>query len=234
MRLLVLVLAVTLTACGLPADPQNTLAEARGNELHVGVAHDPPWAVVEGDEVIGGVEVRLLRRFADTIDADPVFHVDDLDDLAAALEQFELDVLVGGMTTDSAWGSRLAFTPVYTTERVIVAGTKALPPGGLDGATVAYPDDEPQLAARIRSAGGTPVSTPALSPGTGAEHHDLVAVPAWRAQQLGLQASGVQLAERNHAIALPRGENGMLHELATHLHGSEQSVESLLDQEVSE
>ena len=232
--MLVLVLMAVLSACGVPAEPQDTLAEARGNELHVGVVHDPPWTIIEGGEVVGGVEVRLLDRFADTLDADPVFHPGDLGDLAEVLGQFELDLLVGGLTTSSPWRSRVAFSPTYYTERVIVAGTQPLLIDDLEGATVAYPDAEPQLAARIEASQGIPVAIPALSPRAWVDRHELVAVPAWRAEQLGLHPSRLQLTERKHVIALPPGENRMLLELARYLHDEEPPVASLLGQEVAE
>ena len=234
LRGLALILAATLTACGLPADPQGTLVEARGNELHIGVVHDPPWTVVERGEVVGGVEVQLMREFADRIDAEPVFHPGHLNDLAEALAEFELDVLVGGLTTDSPWGGRLAFAPTYYTERIVVAGRQTRWVDDLDGAVVAYPDDEPQLAERIRTSQGTPVAVPAHSPQALADHHELVAVPGWRTEQLGLHPSGVRLAERNRVIALPPGENSLLLELTRYLRGQAPSVETLLDEEVAE
>ena len=228
-RLLVVVLAAMLVACGVPAEPQGTLAEARGSELHVGVVHDPPWAIVEGGEAVGGIEVRLLRGFADSIDADPVFHPGDLSDLAEALGQFELDLLAGGLTAASPWGSRLALSPPYYTEPVVVAGTAPVLVDDLDGAPVAYPEDEPQLAQLIQSADGTAFAVPVGFPAAAPDRYELVAVPLWRAEQLGLHPSGLQLTDRKRVLALPPGENQLLLELAGYLHDEAPRVETLLD-----
>jgi hypothetical protein len=224
----VLVLAVALVGCGLPVDPEASLAEARATSLEVGVVHDPPWVVVEDGRVVGGVEVEVVRRFAETLGTEVTFLPGSLHDLGPTVGDFELDLLIGGFTADSPWLGPLAVTPTYFTERVIAAGgVDDMGRDGLRGRTVLYPRDEPSLASRIRSEDGVPQPVHEVQDAP-LVRNGLVALPQWRAEQLGLRSEGVTLQERRHVMALPPGENALLLGLATFLDDQEQRVLWLL------
>jgi polar amino acid transport system substrate-binding protein len=129
--------AAVLAACAgvdVPRDPERTLARAeeRGR-LRVGVAESPPWVVRRGGEAIG-VEADLLRGFAAGRGLGVEWVWGGADEHLAALEKFELDALAAGLTADSPWSKRVAFTRRYV-ETLRPGGRKpsrhvlAVPPG---------------------------------------------------------------------------------------------------------
>jgi ABC-type amino acid transport substrate-binding protein len=97
---LVLVLA---TGCALPLDPKGTLPRVRGGTLRVGVVHHPPWVDVRGGGEPGGSEVALVRRLADELGARVEWSVGGETALMRQLERHQLDLVVGGITEDTAW-----------------------------------------------------------------------------------------------------------------------------------
>jgi ABC-type amino acid transport substrate-binding protein len=124
-----LLVAAAAAGCTLPRDSDGTLDRVRGKTLRVGLADSPPWVVARGDSV-SGVEVRLVGALAEELHARPEWHRGSESGLLEALHERELDVVVGGLTADSPWAKRVAFTEPYQTE----AGGKkkhvlALPPG---------------------------------------------------------------------------------------------------------
>ena len=52
-----------------PNDPKNSLQEARGNTLRVGLIEAPPWIVLENGEV-NGIEAEIVKRFAKQFNAE--------------------------------------------------------------------------------------------------------------------------------------------------------------------
>ena len=61
--------ALVLANCDFPADPEGTLDGVQGGVLRVGLVHSPPWVDTDGSE-FGGVEVELIRDFADELGAE--------------------------------------------------------------------------------------------------------------------------------------------------------------------
>ena len=64
----VVLLAVAVAGCGIPRDPERTLARVRGGTLRAGITASEPWTTLEGGRP-GGVEVELVERFADELGA---------------------------------------------------------------------------------------------------------------------------------------------------------------------
>lgn len=64
-----IMIALVLCACDIPRDPEGTLERVSGATMHVGVTHHPPWVQL-GDSEPTGVEVQLVRHFAEEIDAE--------------------------------------------------------------------------------------------------------------------------------------------------------------------
>lgn len=59
-----------LQACeSYPNDPENSLEEARGGTLRVGVIEAPPWIKFENGE-ISGIEAEIIKGFARKINAE--------------------------------------------------------------------------------------------------------------------------------------------------------------------
>ena len=113
---------VLLSGCGvqIPSDPDGTLEQVRSSgELRVGVSPHPPFATLPADPGgdPGGSEVELLEGFAQAQGAQAVYVVDGEEELVRLLEEGELDVMVGGLTSKTPWAKKVATTrPYLTTE----------------------------------------------------------------------------------------------------------------------
>jgi polar amino acid transport system substrate-binding protein len=111
--------ALAISACGsVPRDPEETLARVRGGRLRVGLVESPPW-VVHTASGPGGVEIELLRELAAEIGATPEWHWGGEQRHMEALEEFELDVVAGGLTVETPWASLVALTRPYYEERPV-------------------------------------------------------------------------------------------------------------------
>lgn len=102
---------MTLVACAdLPKDPHGTLEPVRGGVLDVGLLEDPPWVVVDGEEV-SGLDVELVRELAAQLDAEVRFS--RRPDALEALAAYELDLVVGRLDDKDPWRHELGFTRPY-------------------------------------------------------------------------------------------------------------------------
>ncbi|HEX2253081.1 MAG TPA: transporter substrate-binding domain-containing protein [Thermoanaerobaculia bacterium] len=224
--LAVVVAAAVLGACRMPQDPQRTLEKARGAVLRVGVADAPPWVRRTGPAPgaePAGVEPELVRGFAETIGARVEWHWGGPAELLAALERFELDLVIGGLTTTSPWKSHVGLTRGYHTERLEVGA----PPG------TKRPDSIVGLSVAVRA--GTALANrliesraealPADDPWSAGE---LVAAPAWELEARGYQPTGHVLHREHRALAVPPGENALLVALERYLRGREAEIDDLL------
>jgi len=106
-----------LAGCGVtvPTDPDGTLDDVRGGELHVGVSPHEPWTSLGPDGAPSGLEVDLVEGFAGTLDADVVWTTGGEEELVGDLERGELDLVVGGLTASTPWTSHGAPTVAYVT-----------------------------------------------------------------------------------------------------------------------
>lgn len=122
-----------LAACSdFPKDPQATTQKAVGGVVRVGLSENPPWTDVDPEP--GGVEVELIRRYAEAIGARAEWQYGAANDLLAKLEHFELDIVAAGLTADTPWKGRIATTLPYLTADTDGDGTRerhvlAVPPG---------------------------------------------------------------------------------------------------------
>lgn len=107
-------LALVLTGCAsIPSDPDHTLERIRRDRvLRLGVSPNPPWTVAEGATATGS-EVDLVRGFADKQGARLEIVVGGEEPLVQRLEDGELDLVVGGLTTENTATSRFAKTRAY-------------------------------------------------------------------------------------------------------------------------
>jgi polar amino acid transport system substrate-binding protein len=116
--LVTLVLAIVLAGgCDLPRDPQSTTQTARGGVLRVGVVRESPWTTC-GSASDGpcGIEIDLVVRLADELNAEIRWFPGGEARLLPALERFELDLVVGGLTDDTPWAGRVGLTRPYLVE----------------------------------------------------------------------------------------------------------------------
>ena len=102
-----LLLALLLVACTIPQDPENTTELVRDRVLRVGVTENSPWVVRNG-ETPSGVEVELVRTFAERMNADVEWHWGIPDENLEALTRYELHLVIGGLTQASPWRREVA------------------------------------------------------------------------------------------------------------------------------
>ena len=229
---------VASTACGdLPRDPEGTLDRIDGGTMRVGITDNDPWTTYEDGEA-EGVEVRILERFAEDLDAEIDWVPGSEADLMSALEMREVDLVVGGLTSTDPWGAKVALTHPYLTTSVVVAvlggdevpediaarrvaverGTEQAGILEKTDATVIRTDDVVEGVESTRGALG-PVGT------------NLFAIENWLIDDLDLEDTGVTLIETDHVMAAPLGENAWLVRLERYLLTHEDDIKSVLDEE---
>lgn len=102
-------------ACEWPRDPESTLEHVRGGVLRVGAIHEPPWLVVDDDGgPPRGLEAELAQALAQQLGAELRWHYGGETRLMQELRAFELDLVIGGLTTDSPYATEVGFTRPYT------------------------------------------------------------------------------------------------------------------------
>ena len=122
---------VLLVGCDLPRDPEGTLDRVRGGTLRVGVTAREPWTNWERtgrDRRPTGIEVELVERFARELDAEILWVRGSESELFTSLEQFDVDLVVGGLTDDTPWSDRIALSRTFA-ETADGKHVMATPPG---------------------------------------------------------------------------------------------------------
>lgn len=220
---------LVLAGCQFPADPEGSLDRARGGTLRVGVVHAPPWASTAG-RAPRGVEPALVRRFARSIGADVEWFEGTEAELAAALGGYQLDLVIGGLTRDFPYTDDAALTRPYIDTEVEIG----LPPGSelpdaLGGVEV-FVRRGSEAAALLREEEDDAVPVPFDSL---AEVDGPALLESYEITALGYERSDHILRDREHAMAVPAGENALLVELERFLLERGTEAEDLLTREVT-
>jgi polar amino acid transport system substrate-binding protein len=222
-----LVLCVCSAGCSdLPRDPKETLRRAEGGRLRVGLVEHPPWVVRTGGEP-AGAEVELVRLFARELGAQPEWRWGGEQQHMEALEHYQLDLLVGGLTGDTPWSKYVGLTSPYFESRVVVGVHKSAPLlKNVKGVPVAVASGD-AAAGYLESKGAVVVPVEDLS------HADAAAfaAPEWQLEQMGLAPTGVELRAEEHVMAAPPGENGFIKRLDEFLYRQRGAVKGLLQLE---
>jgi polar amino acid transport system substrate-binding protein len=223
--LVVLVVSACMAGCsGLPRDQVGTLGRVQGGRLRVGLVEHPPFVMRAGDQP-AGAEVELVKQFAATLGATPEWHWGGEQEHMEALEHFELDVVVGGITDQTPWSKYVGLTGPYFEETFMVGVPASTPPiKEIEGMQVSTRDGE-VVAAYLKKKGAVPLEVDDLSQVRGA-----VAAPQWKLEQLGLAGTEVKLQTEKHVMAIPPGENGFLKRLEEFLYQQGSQVKGLLQQ----
>lgn len=110
-----LLAALSLVGCSLtiPSDPDGTLDSVRGGELRVGVAPDGELVEVGDGDPTGSV-IDLVDGFAESVDATPDWTVATEETLVRMLERGDLDLIAGGITSDTPWLDRAGVSRGYS------------------------------------------------------------------------------------------------------------------------
>jgi polar amino acid transport system substrate-binding protein len=217
--------ALLLAGCGIPHDPESTLARVRGGTMRVGITANDPWTRLE-DGQPAGVEVELVERFAGEVGT-RIEWVDGSEaDLVAALEVRELDLVVGGLTADTPWQAKAAITRSFATTRVVVAVPASQPvPDDIAGLRVAVEAGTDAAGILEDKTDAVPVRVPDVTRVKGSA----VAVEEWLLDDLDLRDTGVHLTRSKHVMATPLGENAFLVRLERFLIAHQGEVSALLD-----
>ncbi len=197
------VVLLALGACGLPRDPETTLERVSGETIRVGVSAHEPWVVL-GDGEPSGVEVELVERFADEIDAEIEWVEGEVEELAGALHVREIDLLVAGLTSRSTISTQGALTHPYVTTQVVVAVPSGEELDDIAGVEVAV-EHASEEAGLLEKTDAVPVRVADVTDAEGP-----VVVDNYLLNDLGLEDTGVQLSETDHVMAVPHGENAWL------------------------
>lgn len=223
-------LGAALAGCQFPADPEGTLDRVSGGTLRVGVIENPPWVELHPGREPSGVEPELVRRFAETIDAEIEWVEGTEDELASAMGGFQLDLIVGGLTRDFPYPDDVTMTRPYVDTEIEIG----LPPGdelpdALGGVEV-YVERSSEAAALLREEedDAIPVPYDSLS-----EVDGLALLHTYEIDEIGYGRSDHILRDDEHAMAAPLGENAFLVELESFLLDRGEEAEDLLHEEVS-
>ena len=107
-------MALVLSGCGMsiPADPDGALEQVENGVLRVGVSPDGPVVERVGDEVSGPLAL-VIEDFARQHRADVEWEFGSEESLVMALEAGEIDIAIGGMTSDTPWSDRVGVSRGY-------------------------------------------------------------------------------------------------------------------------
>ena len=215
-------LVAVATGCDLPRDPEGTSERVSGGTMRVGISEAPPWTRVAGSEA-GGVEVELVRHFARELGAEIHWVQGTEAALLEALENFELDLVIAGLTDDTPWSDRLGLSRAYiTTETLVAVPTSAPLPAALDGVEVAVEVGD-AAAGFLRRRGAVPVvGTRTVA----------VVVEDWELAGRRLRPTEFVLERAAHVMATPPGENGWLNRLQRFLVANGTEARRLLESSV--
>lgn len=114
-RVFAVVVGVFLLAgCSdLPRDPDGTLERVRSTGVLRAGASGSEGAVVVKDGRVSGPEADLVEGFADSLGVRVEWRPGGEQELVAAMEDGELDVLAAGFADDTPWADTVAVTRVY-------------------------------------------------------------------------------------------------------------------------
>ena len=117
---LVAALLLPLGACDdYPKDARGALKKIhQQGVLDVGVVQNAPWVEVE-DGQLSGIEVEIIRGFADSLGVRPDWHFLSPELAMTLVGDGHLDIVIGGFSarTQGTWAKEASFTRPYLTAR---------------------------------------------------------------------------------------------------------------------
>ncbi|HYO98346.1 MAG TPA: hypothetical protein VER33_27765 [Polyangiaceae bacterium] len=104
---------LSVAACDdYPRDPEGTLKRIQSSGLvRAGCSNHPPWVELSG-AMPRGTEVVLVDALARELGARVAWQ-GGAENLLTKLEEYELDVVVGGFANDTPWQERVAMSRPY-------------------------------------------------------------------------------------------------------------------------
>lgn len=210
------------SACGIPHDPEGTFDRVEGGTLRVGVTDNPPWVDLSGDTP-SGIEVTLVEELAGALGADIEWREGPESELAEAMHLLEMDLLIGGLTSESSVAQQVTLThPFYTSQIVIGVPDGMQPPEDIAGVEVGVEVDT-VAAGLLYKSDAEVVEVVDITSFDGA-----LAIENYFLNDLGLSDTGIRLEESDHVMAVTDGENAWLTYLERFLLDNEERVEELV------
>ncbi|HJX77060.1 transporter substrate-binding domain-containing protein [Glutamicibacter sp.] len=113
--LISLSLIVVLAGCSqaIPVDPEGTLNTVRNGTLRIGLSPHDSFVEIKGSSYQGS-EVELAKDFAQSLGATPEFIVGGEESLVKKLEEDQIDLVVGGISSKTPWSKKVGRTRPYT------------------------------------------------------------------------------------------------------------------------
>ena len=213
-----------IVACGLPLDPEGTLDRVEGGTLRVGVVPHTPWT--DPSDGGRGVEVDLVRRFAEEVGARVRWTWGPPDELLGALEHRAVDMVIGGLIdVDPSLAAVGMSRPYLTTRLVVGAPEDMLPVESIGGRRV--------MVEKGTEAEGLVLAQDAVVVPVEELHRPegLAAAQQWLLDDYGLADTGIWLAEHHHVMAVAPGENAFLVRLERFLADQDPTIAGLLRRE---
>ena len=223
---LLLGLSLSFSCTNLPRDPKQTLQQLQSRPIRVGLVEHPPWVIRNGAEP-AGVEVDLIRNFASQLGTTADWHWGGEQEQLEALQHYQLDLVIGGLTDQTPWSKYVGLTSPYFEEtyRVAIPATSQLQ--NIKGAEITVEKGD-AVAATLEKKGARVVRVDELTQVNGP-----VAAPEWQLEQMNLKSMNEELASLNHVIAVPPGENALLKRLDEFLYQKRFEMKNLLQQQVA-
>jgi hypothetical protein len=203
------VLIGVLAACGcsdFPKDNADTLKQIRaGREMKVGVAHNPPWTIVE-DGRTGGVEPALVTQWAQSLGTKARVITGPTDALVEALYKRELDVLVMGLTDKTPHSSKLALSQPYLEVKThIGVAPGQMPLADWKGQRIAVDPERLDLVAQVRELEAEPVPLE-----KGQAPVPIMAGYDFELERRGFKPTENELSAERRVMAVIPGESALL------------------------
>ncbi|HEY0426704.1 MAG TPA: transporter substrate-binding domain-containing protein [Pyrinomonadaceae bacterium] len=218
-------------SCGnLPRDQHDTLKRIKNDKrIRVGLVENPPWVIRTSGEP-AGAEVELVRRFAEEIGAAPEWFWGGEQKHLEALENFELDLVVGGFNDSTPWTKRVGFTSQYFKNRIMVGVPASMPaPKDIKGMQIAVKSGD-LIAAYLEKKDAIVIRTDDFSK----IQNTPVAASEWELEKLGLTLTDIELHSENRVMATAPGENALIKKLDEFLSAQRAGIKNLLQQQQGE
>ncbi|WP_404375038.1 transporter substrate-binding domain-containing protein [Vreelandella aquamarina] len=206
-----------LAGCRYPNNVERDMETIEGGTLYIGVTENPPWIIQQGQQP-QGLEADLLHAFAETLNASIEWYWGSENELLQALKHHQLDIVAGGLTSNTRISQLAATTrPFFTTQHALGfkadnAQTQRTSPPPLQQSDVALPRVN-RIYQAVEELGANPVIS------AHPEHtQGWVAGPTWWLDAHGFTVTSHVLSADEHVMALPKGENALMLALQRHLH----------------
>lgn len=224
---LALLAALAVAGCQYPKDVEGTLDRVSGGTLRVGVSDNEPWVNLDGSEP-SGVEPTIIRRFAETIDAEIHWVQGDSEELVDALQTGQLDVVLAGFTRSSVHRRKVALTRPYVDTELFLARPR--------GEEMPEEDHDVKVAVEADSHAAGLLDHKTDYGLLELDSLESVDRPAlvwdyWLDDLRGLESTGEDLIDEEHAMAVRFGENALLTELERFLLDREGEWRGLVNRE---